>query len=225
MGWCPNCKHRSTRCVRIPVGTTDAEKSLFLSATRIEEWLAGRHADQRVAPVADTDFGHADCGQNWCFSLLAFFFFFKKKKEQQDEKMHRRTNTLRAPKGGPPKGCRPYTQKNGAPKGGVLMGEAWKGGWPIISRFFPSPATILLFLCLSGCLLVEFWWCLKRREPETCTEQYAPGKDFDDWDFTCNGYAGYARSCPSCFGVKTAKQSPTVVDGDTTTRTAVLQPC
>ena len=29
--------------------------------------------------------------------------------------------------------------------------------------FFPFPATVSLFLCLSGCLLVEFWLCLKRR--------------------------------------------------------------
>ena len=29
--------------------------------------------------------------------------------------------------------------------------------------FLPFPATVSLFLCLSGCLLVEFWWCLKRR--------------------------------------------------------------
>ena len=26
-----------------------------------------------------------------------------------------------------------------------------------------SPATISLFFCLSGCLLVEFWWCFWRR--------------------------------------------------------------
>ena len=43
-------------------------------------------------------------------------------------------------------------------------------GWePKISRFFPSAATISLFVCLSWCLLVEFWWCLKRRGPEMCT--------------------------------------------------------
>ena len=34
--------------------------------------------------------------------------------------------------------------------------------------FFPSPATISLFLCLSGCLLVEFWWCLKCQSPHMC---------------------------------------------------------
>ena len=39
-------------------------------------------------------------------------------------------------------------------------------GRPKISRFFfSSPA---LFLCLSGCLLVEFWWWLKPRDTEMC---------------------------------------------------------
>ena len=53
----------------------------------------------------------------------------------------------------------------GHPKGGAL-----KGVGPKISRFFfPPPATVSLFLCLFGCLLVEFWWCLKRRGPEMCT--------------------------------------------------------
>ena len=36
--------------------------------------------------------------------------------------------------------------------------------------FFPSPATIFflssLFFSSLGCLLVEFWWCSKRRDPE-----------------------------------------------------------
>ena len=30
--------------------------------------------------------------------------------------------------------------------------------------FFPLPPPFLLFLSLSGCLLVDFWWCLKRRD-------------------------------------------------------------
>ena len=79
-----------------------------------------------------------------------------------------------APKGGAPKGGAP---KGGAPKGGAPKGwgsEGWggapKGGEPEISRFFfPSPATISLFLCLSGCLVVEFWWCFEGRNPEMCT--------------------------------------------------------
>ena len=39
-------------------------------------------------------------------------------------------------------------------------------------------------------------------------EPYAPGKDFDDWDFTFNGYAGMLD--PTHSG-----------DGDSTTRTAI----
>ena len=35
--------------------------------------------------------------------------------------------------------------------------------------FFPFPITVSLFLGLSGCLLVEFWCCLKRRSPQMCT--------------------------------------------------------
>ena len=51
-----------------------------------------------------------------------------------------------------------------APKGG-----AQKGGGPKISPFFfRLPSAILLFLSVSGCLLVEFWWCLKRRSPQKC---------------------------------------------------------
>ena len=34
--------------------------------------------------------------------------------------------------------------------------------------FLPFPATVPLFLCLSGCVLVEFWWCLRRRNPKMC---------------------------------------------------------
>ena len=61
---------------------------------------------------------------------------FQKKKKQNNKmkKKHGRTNTLRGP-------------------------EGW--GAQNFALFFPSPATISLFLCLSGCLLVDFWWCLK----------------------------------------------------------------
>ena len=41
-------------------------------------------------------------------------------------------------------------------------------------------------------------------------ELYAPGKDFDDWDFTFNGYADTLDlACPAL--LKTARQSPTVL--------------
>ena len=33
---------------------------------------------------------------------------------------------------------------------------------------FPLPHPFSLFLFLSGCLLVEFWWCLKRWRPQMC---------------------------------------------------------
>ena len=41
-------------------------------------------------------------------------------------------------------------------------------------------------------------------------ELYAPGKDFDDWDFTFNGYAGALDPAYLAL-LKTARQSPTVV--------------
>ena len=49
-------------------------------------------------------------------------------------------------------------------------------------------------------------------------EPYAPGRDFDDWDFTFNGYAGTLDPAYPAL-LKTARQSPT--DGDSTTRTAI----
>ena len=41
-------------------------------------------------------------------------------------------------------------------------------------------------------------------------EPYIPGNDFDDWDFTFNGYAGTLDPAFHAF-LKTARQSPTVV--------------
>ena len=41
-------------------------------------------------------------------------------------------------------------------------------------------------------------------------EPYAPGKDFDDWDFTFKGYAGALDPTYPAL-LKTARQSPTVV--------------
>ena len=40
---------------------------------------------------------------------------------------------------------------------------------PKFRSFFPSPATVSFLFSLFGCLLVEFWWCLKRRSPSMCT--------------------------------------------------------
>ena len=41
-------------------------------------------------------------------------------------------------------------------------------------------------------------------------EPYAPGKDFDDWDFTFNGYAGTLDPAYPAL-LKTGRKSPTVV--------------
>ena len=61
------------------------------------------------------------------------------------------------------------TQKKSGPKGRGPKGGAPKGRWPKISCFFfLLPLPFSLFLSLSGCLLVEFWWCLKRRSPQMC---------------------------------------------------------
>ena len=49
-------------------------------------------------------------------------------------------------------------------------------------------------------------------------EPYAPGKDFDDWDFTFNGYAGTPDLAhPALPNSETTTNSG---DGDPTTRTA-----
>ena len=63
---------------------------------------------------------------------------------------------------GAPKGWGP--RRGGGPEGvGGL-----KGGGPKISLFFPCPQNSF-FSSLSGGLLVEFWWCLKRRGAQLCT--------------------------------------------------------
>ena len=52
-----------------------------------------------------------------------------------------------------------------------VQGSGFSIGWTTLRRTallwtaqnvalsFPSPALISFFFCLSGCLLVEFWWC------------------------------------------------------------------
>ena len=92
--------------------------------------------------------------------------------------------------GGGPEGWGPRrvgSSKCGAPKlwGPEVVGprscegpKLWgPEGWgperwePKISRFFffPLPPQFFVLFCLSGCLLVEFWWCLKRRCAQMCT--------------------------------------------------------
>ena len=55
--------------------------------------------------------------------------------------------------------------------------------------FFPLPPPFSLFFCLSGCLLVEFWWCLKagtlkcpRLEFSGC--RVKPRRPQSSWGFT-----------------------------------------
>ena len=62
-------------------------------------------------------------------------------------------------RGGAPRA--PKSRKSGGPK----------GGGPKFSRFFfPAPAAkFVLFFPLFGVLLVEFWWCSKRRGAQMCT--------------------------------------------------------
>ena len=54
----------------------------------------------------------------------------------------------------------PKPRRNWAPSGARKGGEE-------AHNFAPAPI-FALFLSLSGCLLVEFWWCLKRRNPSMC---------------------------------------------------------
>ena len=64
---------------------------------------------------------------------------------------------------------RPRPRKSGGPKGGGPEGwgpEGW--GAQNFALFFLLPLPFSMFF-LSGGLLVEFWWCLKRRDPEMCT--------------------------------------------------------
>ena len=64
-----------------------------------------------------------------------------------------------APKSGAPKGGSPKPRKKEAPKGGGP--EGWRAR--NFALFFPLPPQNSFSLPSLGCLLVEFWWCLKRR--------------------------------------------------------------
>ena len=77
--------------------------------------------------------------------------------------------------GGAQKGGGPDLEKVGPGKGGATKSraEGWsrrvgppKGGGPKFRAFSSlSPPPFSLFLCLSGGLLVEFWWCLDAHVP------------------------------------------------------------
>ena len=89
---------------------------------------------------------------------------------------------------GGPKGWGPEPRKSGSPKvwwpGGVgvegveartqkklvarrVGAEGW--GAQNFALFFSLPPEISFFLLSLGGLLVEFWWCLKRRGAQMCT--------------------------------------------------------
>ena len=57
--------------------------------------------------------------------------------------------------------------KGGAPKGGAPKGGTPKGRGPHVRAFFSLSCP--RFRSFSGGLLVECWWCLKRRDPLMCT--------------------------------------------------------
>ena len=120
------------------------------------------------------DFGQADFGQNWCFSLLAFF------------KKHRRTNTLRGPEGGAPGGWGPGGWGDPPPLDHPPPDRPLPDPPPLDhlppldpplpdrpkfrAYFSLSRHNVLSFFPLLGVLSWnEFWWCLKRRGPKLCT--------------------------------------------------------
>ena len=66
-----------------------------------------------------------------------------------------------------PEGSRPEEwgpEGSGAQRVGARRREAQN-----FAFFFPRPPQFSLFLPSFGGLLVEFWWCLKRRDPQVCT--------------------------------------------------------
>ena len=74
------------------------------------------------------------------------------------------------PEGWGPRRVGAQTQKKWGPEGWGPEGWSPEGWRPKISRFFfPLPPQNLFFSSLSGGLLVEFWWCLKRRGAQMCT--------------------------------------------------------
>ena len=82
---------------------------------------------------------------------------------------HRRVGAPKggAPKGGGPEGWEPKPAKSGGPEGWGPEGWAPEGWVDPKFSVFQCPATF--FLPSLGGLLVEFWWCLKRRDPQMCT--------------------------------------------------------
>ena len=69
------------------------------------------------------------------------------------------------PEGRGPEGWGPNPEKVGATRVGPRRVGPRRVGGPKfrVFFFFPCPAAKFVFFSLSGGLLVEFWWCLKRR--------------------------------------------------------------
>ena len=73
------------------------------------------------------------------------------------------------PNGGGPKGGGPEPRKSGARRVGARTVGPERWG-PKISRFFfPLPPQFSFFSPSLLVFFVEFWWCLKRRDPQMCT--------------------------------------------------------
>ena len=53
--------------------------------------------------------------------------------------------------------------------GTALPGTALPGTAQNFALFFPLPPQNSFFSSLSGCLLVEFWWCFEDQDPQMCT--------------------------------------------------------
>ena len=67
--------------------------------------------------------------------------------------------------GGSPKLWGPRSQKNGARRVGAPKG----GSLPKFCAFFPLPPPFRSFCVSLGVFSWNFWWCLKRRDPQMCT--------------------------------------------------------
>ena len=113
---------------------------------------------------------------------------------------------------------------SGGPKGWGPEGVgARRGGGPKISRFFFSLPPEISFFCLSlGGLLVEFWWCLKRRDAQMCAfgvlwlSCEAPAGASAGVCTGRHGRVGHQPEQPWMWGAQSMTQKPEVRVGNTT---------
>ena len=87
-----------------------------------------------------------------------------KPRKSGDRRMGARRVGARTQKKWGPEGWGPNPEKVGARKVGARRVGALN-----FALFFPLPPQNSFFSSLSGGLLVEFWWCLKRRGAQVCT--------------------------------------------------------